>query len=82
MSLGSMHTLAINGKGKIYSWGWNDKGQCCHPPEEVEMKEIQAETFPSKSLHIPEPQKKNQKYGRVVQMLCGEDHNVIKDENG
>ena len=28
MSHGSTHTVAINQKGKLYAWGWNDNGQC------------------------------------------------------
>ena len=58
-SLGSMHTMVINSKGKMYSYGWNDKGQCCHSPDEVEIKELQPGTLASKCFHIPEPQKKS-----------------------
>lgn len=25
---GSTHSLAVNQKGKLYAWGWNDNGQC------------------------------------------------------
>jgi len=28
ISLGSTHSLAASSKGKLYSWGWNDRGQC------------------------------------------------------
>jgi alpha-tubulin suppressor-like RCC1 family protein len=28
---GSCHTIAINNKGKLFSWGWNHYGQCGHP---------------------------------------------------
>ena len=29
ISIGSCHTILLNNKGKIYSWGWNNYGQCC-----------------------------------------------------
>jgi alpha-tubulin suppressor-like RCC1 family protein len=28
---GATHTIAINSKGKLFSWGWNSYGQCGHP---------------------------------------------------
>ena len=29
IAVGSCHTLLLNNKGKIFSWGWNNYGQCC-----------------------------------------------------
>ena len=31
ISLGGCHTLVLNTKGKVYSWGWNNYGQCGVP---------------------------------------------------
>lgn len=28
ISIGDGHSLAINSKGKVFTWGWNQKGQC------------------------------------------------------
>ena len=28
ISVGDGHSLAINSKGKVFTWGWNQKGQC------------------------------------------------------
>ena len=32
VSTGSAHTMVVNSKGKVYTWGWNDNGQCGKPP--------------------------------------------------
>lgn len=26
LSIGSTHSIAVNSKGKVYAWGWNDNG--------------------------------------------------------
>jgi alpha-tubulin suppressor-like RCC1 family protein len=26
MANGSAHTIAVNQRGKLYAWGWNDNG--------------------------------------------------------
>jgi alpha-tubulin suppressor-like RCC1 family protein len=31
IQVGSAHTMAINSKGKIFTWGWNHNGQCGKP---------------------------------------------------
>ena len=49
LSLGSTHTLAVNNKGKLFSWGWNDRGQCGHHPSLIN-KEIDFGISPMKSL--------------------------------
>ena len=28
LSIAQSHSLAVNSKGKIFTWGWNDNGQC------------------------------------------------------
>ena len=33
--LGGCHTIVVNNKGKIYSWGWNNYGQCCEPSKSI-----------------------------------------------
>ena len=28
ISIGGCHTIVLNNKGKLFSWGWNNYGQC------------------------------------------------------
>ncbi len=37
MAHGSTHTVAVNQRGKVYAWGWNDNGQCAKEPEVAEV---------------------------------------------
>lgn len=37
MANGSTHTVAVNQKGKLFSWGWNDCGQCAKDSEVGEV---------------------------------------------
>lgn len=34
---GETHSLAVNTKGKVFTWGWNDNGQCAKDPEIMEV---------------------------------------------
>jgi len=35
IELGATHTMAVNLKGKVYCWGWNDNGQCAKSSQEL-----------------------------------------------
>lgn len=37
MAHGSTHTVAVNQRGKVYAWGWNDNGQCAKETEVAEV---------------------------------------------
>lgn len=37
LTIGSTHSLAVNTKGKVYAWGWNDNGQCGKPINNTEI---------------------------------------------
>lgn len=52
--LGSTHTLAVNNKSKLYSWGWNDYGQLGHNPAEVTKKEIRPGSHAMRHLVLPD----------------------------
>ena len=42
VEIGTSHSMAVSGKGKLYSWGWNDNGQCAKDPsiiDEVVIKD-------------------------------------------
>ena len=32
---GDSHTLAVNSRGKVFTWGWNDSGHCGKPESET-----------------------------------------------
>jgi len=36
LEIGATHSIASTGKGIIYSWGWNDNGQCGKDPDHVD----------------------------------------------
>lgn len=36
LQVGTSHSLACNGRGKTYSWGWNDNGQCAKDTSKVD----------------------------------------------
>lgn len=83
VTLGSSHTLAISNKSKLYSWGWNEFGQCGHSSDEVLKKEIRHGTHAVKQLLIPDYTPIPEcNYGRIKQIVSGEEHNLIRDENG
>jgi len=77
VSLGSTHTIVTSSKGKLYSWGWNDRGQCCEDSL-VDTKEIEAGIHASKSLIVRD----HKSHGRVQQVVSGEDHTLLRDING
>mmetsp|Transcript_14062 Transcript_14062/g.21913 ORF Transcript_14062/g.21913 Transcript_14062/m.21913 type:complete len:343 (+) Transcript_14062:1579-2607(+) len=37
LSAGQTHSLMVNSKGKVFTWGWNDNGQCAKPPHVTEV---------------------------------------------
>lgn len=76
--VGATHTIAINNKNKVYSWGWNDQGQCGEDTDEVEVKEIVSGQYASKCLHM----NLDHSIGRVKQLIAGEDHSILLDSHG
>jgi len=54
VTLGSTHTLGVNNKSKLYSWGWNEFGQCGHDMDEVSKVEQRHGTHASKFLLMPD----------------------------
>ena len=41
LQIGTTHSVACNGRGKTFCWGWNDNGQCAKDPmyhDEVVIK--------------------------------------------
>ncbi len=71
ISLGSTHTLVTSSKGRLYSWGWNDRGQCGHEFKRLQ-KEIDLNSTAQKSLIVQDVP-----FDKVQQVTCGEDHSLI-----
>ena len=83
VALGSTHTIAVNNKSRLFTWGWNDSGQLGHSPYEVEKKEWKQNSGASKQLIMPDYTPLSLcNYAKIKQIECGEDHNLIRDENG
>ena len=83
VALGSTHSIVVNNKSRLFTWGWNDSGQLGHNPYEVEKKEWKQNSGASKQLIMPDYSSlKLCDYAKIKQIECGEDHNLIRDENG
>ncbi|CAI2359384.1 unnamed protein product [Moneuplotes crassus] len=83
ISLGSTHTLAVNSKSKLYSWGWNEFGQLGTSPDEEMKREIRQGVSAAKQLSVHvDSRNPASAFGRVKQIVSGEDHNLIRDESG
>ena len=79
--LGGTHTIAINSKSKMYTWGWNESGQLGHNPYEVDKKELRIGVSAARNLHMPD-YSHTAGYARVKQVECGDDHNLLRDDDG
>ena len=74
MQTGSTHTVAINQKGKVYAWGWNDNGQCAknsyeHSEVIVKQSAKSAQVFMADADVGNEP--------KVKQILACQDRTMI-----
>lgn len=67
--VGATHTLAVNQRGKVYVWGWNDCGQCAK--DMVDVSEVIAQS--ARSAHIFF-QKEDL---RIKQIVAAEDRNFV-----
>ena len=83
ITLGSTHTLAVNNRSKLYSWGWNDSGQLGHNPSEVIKKEIKPGSHAMRHLALPDYSAIPEwNFSKIKQIVSGENHNLIRDDNG
>jgi alpha-tubulin suppressor-like RCC1 family protein len=81
ISSGSCHTIAMNSKGKIFSWGWNNYSQCGIPfytsynrmfiPKLIRDKKGNIPGFPVVN-YISAKQVNNEDFNMVKQIVCGE----------
>lgn len=92
ISTGSCHTILANSKGRLYSWGWNNYGQCGHPSETTSSSIMIPEIKRDKKGQIPNipvinylssgKHINNELFSSVKQVVCAEDHSFIVQENG
>lgn len=86
ISLGSQHTLCLNNKGCLSSFGWNNYGQC---GKEIKKTVINKDALDLNSSHsqflntietINEI--KSTTNSSFVSVSSGEDHSLLIDDNG
>ena len=95
INLGSQHTLCISQKGKIYSFGWNNYGQCGVPINStiIHKNEIENNLLLTVNKYNELKLKVLNKVDgikipEIEQIIlskgvtCGEDHSLILDQNG
>jgi hypothetical protein len=95
IALGNAHTVCLNNKGRLYSFGWNNFGQCGVPlnstilakyeleseylVEMTEYNELKPKVL-NKVDGIKQPQIEEIITARNI--ACGEDHTLILDDKG
>jgi myosin-5 len=65
--IGSCHSIAVTSRGKVFVWGWSDKGQCGGVSNAPRPKLLDCEGTRDK---------------RVVQITAGDDHSLILNSKG
>ncbi|MCQ2820475.1 MAG: hypothetical protein MJ252_24695 [archaeon] len=95
LAVGGQHTLLVNSKGKVFSFGWNNYGQCGVPISSSILPTSQIKD--SKLISVT---KNNELKAKVINCVtgikspdleeisnasciaCGEDHSLILDNQG
>jgi len=82
----------VNSKGKVFSWGWNNYGQCGQPFYTTYTEMIIPDLRRDRKGNIPNIPVVNylsagkpihiEEMGNTKQIVCGEDHTFIIDDNG
>lgn len=67
MTTGRSHCLALDYKGRVWSWGTNDKGQLGHAFDDSSMQDT-----PKRVMSLR----------NIVQIYCGEYQSFAVDNNG
>ena len=88
ISTGDTHTMAIDGKGNLWTWGNNDKGQLgyattdatsSNPQRVIITKEITTEYYDESSNLVQEQEIVERKF---IQVSAGGSHSMAIDEDG
>ena len=95
IAVGSSHTTCVNSKGKIYSFGWNNYGQCGVPVNStiISREKINSEFLVEMNEYNElRPRVLNKVEGIKLPQIdeflstkaiaCGEDHTLLLDHNG
>ena len=95
LALGGQHTLCVNNKGKIFTFGWNNYGQCGVPINSTIISKNDLN-----NNYLVEVTKYNELKPKIVNRVdgvkipeidqvimsnaiaCGEDHSLILDQEG
>eukprot|EP00124_Ichthyophonus_hoferi_P000087 Ihof_evm7s3 gene=Ihof_evmTU7s3 len=81
---GGWHSLAVDDTGKVYSWGWNDKGQLGRPTTKSELKYVPSHwtTADLRDSSIPGRVTLPDSDERVIRVSCGSSHSVVVTDHG
>lgn len=78
IACGNKHCLAINDKGKAFSWGCGEHGQTGHTIQEGDKGDKLVPTM----MEITNPNKKNGEEERIANIACGSIHSCLITEEG
>eukprot|EP00347_Sterkiella_histriomuscorum_P008181 403346072 len=76
LQVGSTHTLAINQKGRLYCWGWNDNGQCAKNINE-QSEVIIRQSSKAAQVFLNENQDQFNSDIRIKQVVAAQDRCLI-----
>ena len=89
INIGNCHSMAINSKGKVYSWGWNNYGQCGIDPSLSEIGYLLPSFIKDKKDKVPFlPILNYLQSGNTInvsgikKVAIGDDYSFLLHENG
>ena len=87
--LGNCHSMVLNSEGKVFTWGWNNYGQCGAFPETTKQNYILPEFKKSQNRKYPQLPILNYKSSdnilpiqNIDDILIGENYSIILTEKG
>ena len=89
IKLGNCHSMAINSRGKVYSWGWNNYGQCGVDPSLSEIGYLLPSMNKNKCDKLPTlPVLNYLQSGNVInasninRVVIGDDYSFVINDKG
>ena len=87
--VGNCHSMVLNSEGKVFTWGWNNYGQCGAFPETTKQNYILPEFKKSQNRKYPQLPILNYKSSdnilpiqNIDDILVGENYSIILTEKG
>ena len=87
--VGNCHSMVLNSEGKVFTWGWNNYGQCGAFPETTKQNYILPEFKKSQNRKYPQLPILNYKSAddilpiqNIDDILIGENFSIILTEKG